>query len=227
MKGAGIASPTPSAFRSTLVWHLTVLPIAAVLLPGAVALEIGGHNPLLHHMLRHVVLMSVVAPLVAALILRWRPDLAAGGLALVGLTVGQLVVLYSAHAPAVSARTMGAAGSVLGFVLLATAVGFWLAVLAQRSADRWRAIVALLLTGKLVCLLAVLLVFAPRPLYTAMAHASADSASAALADQQLAGLVMIAVCPIAYVGAAILIAARWLRDIERQGQAVLGVRQDA
>jgi putative membrane protein len=59
-------------------------------------------------------------------------------------------------------------------------------------------VLALLLTGKLTCLLAVLLVFAPRALYP----------HAALADQQFAGLLMLAACPLSYLGAALVITLR-------------------
>ena len=74
-------------------------------------------------------------------------------------------------------------------------------LLSLPDARRWHAIPALLLTGKLVCLLAVLLVFAPRALY-GTAHAHGVSA---LDDQHLAGLLMIAACPLSYLVAAIMI----------------------
>ena len=68
---------------------------------------------------------------------------------------------------------------------------------------RWHALPALLLTGKLVCLLAALLVFAPRALYGA-SHQHA-ALMQPLDDQQLAGLLMIAACPLSYLVAAVVI----------------------
>jgi putative membrane protein len=101
--------------------------------------------------------------------------------------------------------------------LAAAALWFWLAVLSDRSALRWRALVALALTGKLFCLLGVLLVFAPRLLYAAHPVAPGQPVAAGLADQQLAGLMMVVACPLTYVLAAVIIAARGLRDIAATG----------
>ena len=85
-------------------------------------------------------------------------------------------------------------------VLSLSALLFWTCLLSLPDARRWHAIPALLLTGKLVCLLAALLVFAPRMLYGDHAHDLA-----ALDDQRLAGLLMIAACPLSYLVAAIMI----------------------
>jgi putative membrane protein len=99
----------------------------------------------------------------------------------------------------------------------AAALWFWLAILADRSAMRWRALFALLITGKLFCLLGALLVFAPRLLYGDVAAHGLQVAGhdAALADQQLAGLLMLAVCPLTYVLAGVIIAAQWMSDLAR------------
>ena len=104
--------------------------------------------------------------------------------------------------------------------IVASALWFWLAAFAQVGAHRWRALVALLISGKLFCLLGVLLVFAPRPLYL---HATLQEGHAALADQQLAGLLMVVACPLSYVLAGVVIATRWvvgLADAGRRAQAV-------
>jgi putative membrane protein len=91
-------------------------------------------------------------------------------------------------------------------------------VISDRGAFRWRALFALLLTGKLFCLLGALLVFAPRLLYgdPAAGHAwHTPETGDALADQHLGGLLMLAVCPLTYVLAGVIIAAQWLRDLAR------------
>jgi putative membrane protein len=105
---------------------------------------------------------------------------------------------------------------------------FWLAIFARRGSTRWQALLVLLVTGKLFCMLGVLLVFSPRLLYAGIsgggyAHLHAQPA---LADQQLAGLLMIAACPLTYVLAAIIIAARWLGDISAKNR-LLGFPQAA
>ena len=58
-----------------------------------------------------------------------------------------------------------ALGSIAYGALSISALLFWICLLSLPEARRWHAIPALLLTGKLVCLLAALLVFAPRALY--------------------------------------------------------------
>jgi putative membrane protein len=93
--------------------------------------------------------------------------------------------------------------------LFLAALLFWLALLTISAASRWQTIPALLLTGKLACLLAALLIFAPRTLYVSaghLAHAAEHfSALRALDDQQLAGLLMITACPLSYLVAAVII----------------------
>jgi putative membrane protein len=100
--------------------------------------------------------------------------------------------------------------------LLAAALWFWLAVLCERGAFRWRALLALLVSGKLFCLIGVLLVFAPRLLYPDVAAGHGHAATGfeqRLADQHLAGLLMLIACPLSYVLAGVVIAAQWLRDL--------------
>jgi len=102
----------------------------------------------------------------------------------------------------------GHAGTLLmQATLFFSALWFWLTVFNQTGEHLWRAVIALLLTGKLFCLMAVLLIFAPRVLYgmTAM--------PIELADQQLAGLLMVTVCPITYVLAAVVLISRWFQTL--------------
>lgn len=82
--------------------------------------------------------------------------------------------------------------------LFLAALAFWVLLLDMMERSGWQAILGLLLTGKLACLLGALLIFAARPLYS----------DAALADQQLAGLLMITACPLSYIAAGVVIAAR-------------------
>jgi putative membrane protein len=176
--------------------------------------------PMAGHMTLHILLMNLLAPLVAAAAL--RSGLPGGfiesGRALAIAAVSQIGLLWFAHLPGIMAWSMagGAPAAVFPVALFLAALVFWGSVFAQRGSARWRALVALLITGKLFCLLATLLVFAPRHLYPAMlsgphAHARLEPASL-LADQQLAGLLMIAACPLTYVAVAIAITARWLRE---------------
>lgn len=168
--------------------------------------EAFGH--LAAQMLAHILLMNAVAPLLAlaahgAVPRNW-PSL------LVPATMVQVVALWAWHAPPVLEAAMQSGLLHVGMQasLLLAACWFWWAIFSHREA-RWRAILALLVTGKLFCLLGVLLVFAPRALYAGLGvHA------AALPDQQLAGLLMLIACPATYIVAGVVVAARWLGHIE-------------
>ena len=175
---------------------------AAVLVVGAIILAVHEAGPQARHMVLHIASMNIGAPLLAALVVaRWpAPDAQPRWLWLAALI--QVVALWASHAPAVHHLAMTRPGVQLAThgVLLLSALAFWTLLLALPDARRWHAIPALLLTGKLVCLLAALMVFAPRTLYSA-GHLHG---AAALADQQLAGLLMIAACPLSYLVAAVM-----------------------
>lgn len=166
-------------------------------------------------MLQHMVLMNLVVP---GLIYMLRPK--------VPTTVSrnwylataiQLALLWGWHSPS----ALGAAMSnrlvmlAMGASLTAAAAWFWLAIYAMGAIGRWRAIFALLVTGKLFCLLGALLVFAPRSLFGVMMRGTdVVSLSESLADQQLAGLVMLVVCPLIYITAGLVLASRWFLTME-------------
>lgn len=207
---------------------LPAIVAVAALGVGKLMLDIAQPGPFAAHMGLHIVLMNVVAPFLTLAALARFPDLPgrfASGRALVAASLAQLAALWAWHAPpalelALAAPSIHAAMQVS---LFAAACLFWLAVLADRSAMRWRALAALLFTGKLFCLLGVLLVFAPRLIYPGLqpAHGhAAIPAGVALSDQQLAGLLMLVACPLSYLLAGVTIAARWLRaDADRAATA--------
>jgi putative membrane protein len=94
-------------------------------------------------------------------------------------------------------------------MLLLASFGFWFTLLRLSAPSRWHAIALLLLSGKFACLLAALLTFSPRLLYApALAVHGAHVGSGSLADQQLAGLLMIIACPLSYVVAGVTFAAQ-------------------
>jgi putative membrane protein len=61
-------------------------------------------------------------------------------------------------------------------------------------------------------------VFSPRALYPIYLTHGGHMAGAAdpLADQYLAGLLMLVICPLTYVFVGVLIAERWLSELRRQ-----------
>lgn len=183
-----------------------VLPIGAfvAVLAAVAALPMLSLTPLTAAMAVHVLLMNAFAPVLALRIAgtsSLAPRLRSGSLLWLA-TLLQLIALWSAHLPGFRSSSHTAAQ----LCLFIAALFFWLAVLAQKEDARWRALFALLITAKLYCLLGVLLVLSPRLLYGYALHHGAQD----LADQQLAGLVMLAACPLTYIGAATVIAARWL-----------------
>lgn len=185
--------------------YLCVCVAVVLLTPaGVVALAIPEHEPLSRHMAVHLLLMNIAAPLLA-LVGRelWRPSPSAYVLA--SATALQMIGLWLAHLPRVlSLAHTPATQTALHALLFILALWFWWNVLAPWGAARWRPLAALLLTGKLACLLGVLLVFAARPLYPDLTT---------IADQQQAGLWMVAACLFTYVLAAVALAAQWLRDL--------------
>ncbi len=203
--------------RQTLLAAAAVCTVAII-----TALAVRDYGPLSRHMLVHVALMNVLAPLIALALLQLPRTprveflftamlVQFGGLALLHTPVGF-------HA-AMSNRV--AALAALGFVLLA-AVWFWECVWRQLPLRRWRAVLALLVTGKLYCLLGVLLLFAPRMMYS-----HGPGGSAALADQQSAGLLMLIACPLTYIAAAVFLCVRWLDDLGISDQAISAGRDPA
>ena len=167
----------------------------------------------------HIVLMNLAAPLLVAAVLRHLPRARPAQLA--GFTLLQLGLIWFWHSPPVLPGH-GDGHWIMQASLMASALLFWWSVLSLRQADQWRSIVALLVTSKLFCLLGVLLSFSPRHLY-GMSGGGAD----ALADQQLAGLLMIIACPATYLLAGVILAARWLGALEGDDRPDAGRAADA
>jgi putative membrane protein len=159
-------------------------------------------------MAQHIVLMNVLAPFLALAIHRLMPAWSAR--LLMAATGVQLGLLWFWHAPFLLPQAMHSPllQAAMQATLFAGAVWFWGAVINAAGAGAWRAIVALLVTSKLFCLLGVLLTFAPRALYSSHSHA------ASLEDQQLAGLLMLIACPATYLLAAVILAGRWLNSLD-------------
>ncbi len=194
---------------SAAIGAIAVLALGAIMLPP--------YGPQAGHMAAHIASMNVAAPLLAALVATRRrlPD--ARPALLWAATLGQIVLIWGFHAPAIHAVATSHPWLWLGMhgLLLLAAVSFWISLLTLAASRRWQAVPALLLTGKLVCLLAALLVFAPRALYAAAGHGLH-----ALDDQHLAGLLMIAACPLGYVLPALVITLQLINDGTAWGRSL-------
>ena len=188
-----------------------VASATAVLLTGAAVLLVYDLGHFSIHMMLHIASMSIVAPLLAALIVTRRKIGDTRTFWLWIATFLQITLLWTSHAPAVYGfiDRSPALGLVLHAALFLAALLFWFALLTISAVSRWHTIPALLLTGKLACLLAALLIFAPRALYDSAGHLAHStehfSVIRALDDQQLAGLLMITACPVSYLVAAVII----------------------
>jgi len=173
----------------------SVLGVGAVL---AALMEFGPHA---WHMAVHILVMNVGAPLLAVIgLARWR--IALRGVSLLWpATLAQIALLWAWHLPAVQNLSAHVPGAMVAShaALLSAATAFWMSLFSLSGPSRWQAIPALLVTAKLFCLLAALLVFAPRALYGSAAHVGHG-----LGDQHLAGLLMLAACPLSYLVAAVL-----------------------
>jgi putative membrane protein len=187
---------------------------SAVLAAGCAAL-LFPVGPISAHMLFHIAFMNVLAPLAAcALVVCVRLPPGRVGL-MWAAAIAQILLLWLWHAP--PAHNAAAESTWISIAmhgsLFAAALAFWLSLISLPARNSWQAIFALLVTGKVACLLGVLLVFAPRALYEA---GHVHGAYASLDDQQLAGLYMITACPLSFVLAAIIMAAQTIGHLSRQ-----------
>jgi putative membrane protein len=164
------------------------------------------------HMLQHVVLLTVAAPLVA-LALPWP----AGRAWLLWLAAG--VVLQSAamigwHLPAPfdAALRHDPVHGIEHLTLLGTAVLFWWAVIAASRTKIAAAVVAVFVASLACTAIGVPLVLAARPWYAGYRS---------LSDQQLAGVIMWALAGAVYVVAGAALFFTWLASVERRAPARL------
>ena len=194
---------------SKLVLPATV-STTVVLITGLLLVPLFEFRPLPTNMAMHIGLMNVAAPLMAAVWVH-RSGAGSGGSGRLWLIAAvQIVLLWAWHAPSLQQQT--AHSHLLQWLMHGTlflaALCFWHHLLRLPPLVRWHAIPVLLLTGKLACLLAALLIFAPRVLYTSPDADAAHWAITTLDDQQLAGLLMITACPLSYLVAGVVFAAQ-------------------
>ena len=177
----------------------------AVIVAAALTLSVYEFGAQSAQMALHIALMNVAAPLMSAVFAAKLPSII-GRPRIMWFAAGvQLILLWGWHIPILQQAAMAshAVHMLMQTTLFFAALLFWSAIILLPATARWQAIAALLLTGKLACLLSALLIFSPRALYDLAGHAGKG-----LDDQQLAGLLMITACPISYVIAAVVIAAQ-------------------
>lgn len=156
--------------------------------------------------IHHLALVLLMAPL---LVFGLEPWLRRCPAPLWSVTAIATVVFWVWHAPAAYAAALSsdAVYALMQCTLLASGVGFWLAV---RRAGPAAAMGAVLVSTVLMGLLGALITFAARPLYPPHFASALSWGVAPLQDQQLAGITMWAPGSIAYLAAAIWIGWRWM-----------------
>lgn len=198
------------------------------------------------HMVQHLLLTTVAAPLLVAgapvvAILRglprsaarrmhrWRmtPAGRAGRWLLanpIAATVPSVIALWAWHVPALYEAALGnrAVHALEHGTFLVTALLSWAAILAagRRRSDRPGLAVLVLFALSLQCgILGVLLTFSRRPWYPSYATTTEPWGMSALADQQLAGVVMWIPAGGVYLLVALVLLARWINTPPRLATA--------
>ena len=176
------------------------------------------------HMTMHMAVVAIACPLLAWGVAGRRFDPLRGGVdgwraALFSpylASAFEFVVVWAWHAPALHHLARHTTGGLLveqaGFFLAGTLV--WLSALGGGAHARDRAaagVGGLLMTSMHMTLLGVLLALADRPLYAHAATASPGGWTP-LQDQQLGGVVMLAVGGVAYLAGALALLAGLLRE---------------
>ncbi len=148
----------------------------------------------------HVVLIGIVAPLLA-IALPWRDGPL---LPLAPLTILNTLILWIWHAPSAYEWAIYDAGPywLMQLSLLASSWLFWREVLSP-LARSGGALVALAAFIGQMGLLGALLVFSPFAVYAPHLSTTAPYGLSALADQQLAGLLMWVPAMLPYLGAGL------------------------
>ena len=160
--------------------------------------------------LHHIALVLVMAPLLVFGLEPWLRRLTGS---LWSFTAINAIVFWTWHAPAPYAAALSSVlmYALMQFTLLASAMGFWIAI---RRSSPTAAMAAILVTSVLMGLLGALITFAGRPLYAPHFASALSWGVSPLEDQQLAGILMWAPGSIAYLAAAMWIGWRWM-DAER------------
>lgn len=189
------------------------------LIAGLVALALAwsgaaGHiaPPFTAHMMMHMLVVAVAAPLLALAVIGTRFDpspFAPFVFAPLPASLWELVAVWGWHAPALHHFARGSAVGLVFEQASFLAVGFalWLSCVGRRSGGA--GVFGLLFTSMHMTLLGALLALAPRPLYAHAHHLAGWSVSAA-EDQNLGGVVMLAVGGAVYLIGGLVLMARLL-----------------
>lgn len=198
---------------------MTPLVVAAVLVLFACVwpLPRTGMPPFSLHMVQHMVVVAMVAPLIALGVAGSRVDparIAPRIVSPIPASMVEMVAVWTWHAPALHhwARHSTTAFALEQATFLCAGVALWSSALGGSAELRQRRVFAsiagLLLTFMHMTLLGALLALTARDLY---GHGGHESLSPVV-DQQLGGAIMIVMSAFAYLAGVLgLVAHAWLR----------------
>jgi len=213
-----------------IIFIIAVLTLASLWLAPWVSL---GFAPFSAHMIVHMGIVAVAAPLLALGVAGTAFDPVARVPALfppILVSLLEFVVVWVWHTPALhhAARHFGLAFVAEQGMFFISGLWLWLAVFGgsgdERHSRAGSGVIALLLTAMHMTLLGALLALAPRPLF---AHGVADAAAAlnapgalaALADQHMGGAIMLLVGGISYLAGGLWLTAGLLRQVDYRPRA--------
>ena len=202
-------------------------------------LDVLGEHLFSAHMLQHLVMMNLAAPLLVlgaplgamlrALPVSWRRVLARLGAVrrwrtawrmlsgAAAATVLQQIVLWAWHTPHGVAAALESDGVHIAMhaSLLTAALLFWTAVLRPHSGRHWASIAALLVTLKMTGVVCIVLLLQPAALYTAYGDLAAEWGLTPAEDEQLGWGIMMIVGTLTYLGAGVALVAAAFGALER------------
>lgn len=167
------------------------------------------------HMVMHMGVVAIAAPLIAVAVTGTRFDPSPRFpilFAPLPASLWELAVVWGWHAPALHDF---ARASALGLVLeqgsfLAAGLLLWISCIGLRGGGSAAGIFGLLFTSMHMTLLGALLALAPRPLYGHATHDAYSLGLSAIEDQNLGGVVMLAVGGAVYLLGGLVLMARLL-----------------
>ncbi len=171
------------------------------------------------HMILHLGVVALAAPLLAIGIARWGLDLDGlrrPALWAIAASVFEMAVVWSWHAPALheAAARHAPVFAVQQASFLAAGLGLWTIGFAARSrSGRAAAVVAFLMTGMHMTVLGVLLIAAPTLIYAPRFCLGAFG-MASIEDQRLGGVLMAGWGSLAYFAGGLALCVRLLAPQE-------------
>jgi len=192
----------------------------------ALVVAVAGLSPVVHdathhsfavHMIQHLVLVLVVAPLLAAGTTEAYAPRGRWATAAVSVVLLHTIAMWGWHLPALYEAAAANDGLHVGehVSFLGTAWIFWLLVL--RDGDHLKRAGAVFAVGLQSAALGALLTFASEPLYASHAGGYPRWGLTALEDQQLAGGIMWVPPGIVYLAVTLGLLRGWLK---RSGEPV-------